>query len=37
MLTITATADMNGTITPSGTVQVAYGTDQTFLAAPNIG
>ena len=37
MFTITATADPNGTISPSGAVQVAYGALQTFHAVPNTG
>ena len=37
MLTIKATADANGSINPSGNVQVAYGTNQTFIAQPKTG
>ena len=37
MFTITATADPNGTITPSGTVQVPYNTNYTFNTTPNTG
>jgi hypothetical protein len=37
MFTITATAGPNGIITPSGTVPVAYGNDQSFHAIPNTG
>src|SRR5262249_16371447 len=34
---ITASAGANGTITPSGTVAVPYGTDQAFAIAANSG
>lgn len=34
---ITATAGQNGTIAPSGTVNVAEGTDQSFIITPNPG
>jgi hypothetical protein len=37
MFTITATTDGNGTLTPGGTVQVPYGSAQTFSAIPNEG
>ena len=33
--TITASASANGAISPSGSVQVAYGADQAFTMAPN--
>ncbi len=33
--TITATAGPNGSITPSGSVSVDYGADQTFIISPN--
>jgi outer membrane protein assembly factor BamB len=36
-VTITATADANGTISPSGAVSVAYGADQSFTITPNTG
>ena len=35
--TITATAGSNGTISPSGSVSVNYGTDKTFTIKPNSG
>ncbi len=35
--TITATAGANGSISPSGTVTVASGADQTFTLTPNAG
>lgn len=35
--TITATPGQNGTITPSGEVNVAEGTDQSFTITPNTG
>ncbi len=35
--TITATADANGSITPSGPVTVNYNTNQAFAIAPNAG
>jgi hypothetical protein len=35
--TITATAGANGTITPSGTVQVAPGGSQSFIISPSLG
>jgi subtilisin family serine protease len=35
--TITATAGENGTISPSGSAPVIYGTDQTFTITPNTG
>ena len=35
--TITATAGANGTITPSGTITVSHGSNQTFNIAPNAG
>jgi len=35
--TITATADSNGTITPSGAVAVTHGTDQSFTLVPAAG
>ena len=35
--TITATASSGGTISPSGSVSVAPGEDQTFIIAPNTG
>ncbi|MBP0723653.1 hypothetical protein J5Y03_00460, partial [Bacillus sp. RG28] len=35
--TITATAGSNGTISPSGSVSVDHGTDQTFTITPNSG
>jgi hypothetical protein len=35
--TITATADANGSIAPSGAVPVDYGTDQTFTITPDGG
>jgi len=35
--TITATSDVNGMITPNGTVAVTYGSNQTFNITPNIG
>jgi hypothetical protein len=34
---ITATADSNGAINPSGSVSVNHGTDNTFTITPNIG
>ncbi len=34
---ITASADANGTITPSGSVAVPYGADQTFTITPHTG
>ncbi|MCL2435971.1 MAG: T9SS type A sorting domain-containing protein [Lentimicrobiaceae bacterium] len=37
MFTIIATADLNGTINPNGTIQVAWGDDQTFHAIANEG
>ncbi len=36
-LSIIATAGSNGTISPSGTVSVVQGTDQTFTITPNTG
>ncbi|MBS4029014.1 MAG: choice-of-anchor D domain-containing protein, partial [Ignavibacteriales bacterium] len=36
-LTITATAGSNGTISPSGTVNVNHGASQTFTITPNSG
>ena len=35
--TITASADLNGTISPSGSIQEAAGSNQLFTAAPNMG
>jgi len=35
--TITASAGANGTISPSGTINVNYGSNQTFTIAPNSG
>ena len=35
--TITASAGPNGTITPSGTLQLNYGTNQQFIISPNTG
>ena len=35
--TITATADSNGTISPSGDVAVSPGANQTFTMTPNTG
>jgi hypothetical protein len=35
--TITATADVNGTITPSGTLTFNKGASQTFTITPNAG
>ncbi len=35
--TITTTAGTNGSITPSGVVEVNYGTNQTFAISPNSG
>ena len=37
MITITASAGVNGSILPNGTVQVEYGTNITFQAVPNTG
>ncbi len=34
---ITATAGANGSISPSGSVSVAYGANQTFIVSPNTG
>ncbi|MBI5021905.1 MAG: T9SS type A sorting domain-containing protein [Ignavibacteriales bacterium] len=36
-LTITASAGANGTISPSGTVPVLYGSNQTFTFIPSVG
>lgn len=36
-LTVTATAETGGTISPSGKLSVPYGTDQTFEIKPNPG
>jgi hypothetical protein len=35
--TITASADVNGTISPTGPVKVDQGTDQSFTITPNVG
>jgi hypothetical protein len=35
--TITATADANGAISPSGAISVTYGSSQTFSFSPNAG
>ncbi len=37
VLTITASAGANGTITPVGAVGVNYGADKWFTIAPNVG
>ena len=37
IFTITASAGDNGTISPSGEVEVAYGDDQTFVITPDSG